>query len=173
MAAAAEPRVSETPAVVLFGRDEANKPHGSYFVEPEVAQARKAAALMGVGLLPLTSDAERELAAKLPRGRIFGTGKAFLPFVKRPLYEELQTAAEKNGGPSALPPPRNARARDLDTAAPEGSNQPTDWSTIAVGSIVLAAVAPKRFEWAECVVLGIKGDDLSLRFCDWPDEEPL
>src|SRR4051794_33322508 len=134
MAAAAEPRVSETPAVVLFGRDEANKPHGSYFVEPEVAQARKAAALMGVGLLPLSSDAERELAAKLPRGRIFGTGKAFLPFVKGPLYQELQPAAEKNGAPGALPPPRPARARDLNTGSVAPSKQPAHWNAIQVGS---------------------------------------
>jgi hypothetical protein len=125
---------------------------------------------MGVALLPVSSKEERELAAKLPRGRIFGTGKAFLPFIKKPLYDELQAAALKNGAPSALPPPRHARARDLNAAVGNAAGQPSDWSAIAVGSIVLAAVAPKRFEWAECVVIAVEGDDLSLRYCDWPDE---
>ena len=59
------------------------QPQASHFIDGEVPLARKAAALMGVSTLPLTTDAERELAAKVPRGRIFGTGKAFLPLSRR------------------------------------------------------------------------------------------
>ena len=170
MTALAETLSPEKPALVLFGRDEAGKAHASHFIDGEVPLARKAAALMGVSTLPLTTDAERELAAKVPRGRIFGTGKAFLPFVKAGLYEELQTAALKAGVPM---PAQNGRARGLPEERANVANQPTDWSTIAVGSIVLAASPPRYLDWFECVVIALEGDEVSLRYADWPDEPPF
>lgn len=167
MTALAENLSSEMPALVLFGRDEAGKAHASHFLDAEVPLARKAATLMGVSAMPLTTEADRELAAKVPRGRIFGTGKAFLPFVKAGLYEALESAALKAGVPM---PVKNGRARGIVEEPVNVANQPTDWGTIAVGSIVLAASPPRYLDWFECVVTAVEGDDVTLRYCDWPDE---
>src|SRR3954447_16758635 len=69
------------PALVVFGRDEAGKAHASSFAQGEAKLAERAAGLMGLRLLPVITEAEQALAAKVPRGRVFASGKAFVPFV--------------------------------------------------------------------------------------------
>ncbi len=38
------------------------------------------------------NDVLRALAAKLPAGRVFESGRAFVPFIKAALYEQLLAA---------------------------------------------------------------------------------
>ena len=83
---------SATPALVLFGRDQAGKPHASWFDAGSVELATKAAGLMSMRAVPVESDALREVVASLPRGRLFSSGRAFTPFVKGKLYERLVAA---------------------------------------------------------------------------------
>ena len=78
-----------TPALVLFGRDQAGKPHASWFDAASVELATKAAELMSMRAVPVETDALREVVAGLPRGRLFSSGRAFTPFVKGKLYERL------------------------------------------------------------------------------------
>ncbi len=80
---------SATPALVLFGRDQAGKPHASWFDAASVELAAKAAGLMSMRTVPVETDELREIAASLPRGRMFSSGRAFTPFVKGKLYERL------------------------------------------------------------------------------------
>ena len=68
-------------ALVVFGRDEAGKPHASAFDSSEAELAEKAAGLMGMRMLRIETDEQRDLAAKVPRGRVFASGRAFVPFV--------------------------------------------------------------------------------------------
>ena len=89
------------PSICLFGLDDAGKPHASRFNGADTDRVTKAAALMGLHVLALASPDSGDLAERLPQGRIFETsGKAFVPFVARPLYERL---AALGGIP--LPPP--------------------------------------------------------------------
>ena len=171
MTATAETIPAEIPAVVLFGRDETNKPHASCFTESEVAAAKRAAALMGMTLLPVSTDEQRALAAKVPRGRIFGTGRAFVPFIKAPLLQELESAAVKAGIDTKAS--RKARAWEPVGPREDAPNQPKHWDEIGVGSIVLAATPPKFLDWFECVVIAVEGDELRLAFCDWPHQPPF
>ena len=76
-------------AVVVFGRDDAGRPHASAFDATTAELAERAAGLMGMRVLRLETDERRALAAKLPRGRVFESGRAFVPFVKRPIFESL------------------------------------------------------------------------------------
>ncbi len=78
-----------TPALVLFGRDQAGKPHASWFDAASVELAAKAAGMMSMRAVPVETDELREVAASLPRGRSFSSGRAFTPFVKGKLYERL------------------------------------------------------------------------------------
>jgi hypothetical protein len=82
-------RDEKAPAIVLFGKDEKSKPHASYFDEADLAGATKAAELMQMRVLKITTDEHRTTAAELPRGRVFASGKAFVPFVGKTLYQRL------------------------------------------------------------------------------------
>src|SRR5918994_7152786 len=97
MSAPAKTEFHDDTTVVLFGRSETGKARASAFGHSEAELARKAAELMDLRLLPVRTDAERALAAKLPRGRVFASGRAFVPFVKDALLTELQAAALNSG----------------------------------------------------------------------------
>jgi hypothetical protein len=80
---------TEIPAVILFGKDETSKPHASFFNEVDLAGALNAAALMKMQVLRTDSKERRAIAAELPQGRVFASGKAFVPFVAAPVYQRL------------------------------------------------------------------------------------
>ena len=50
-------------AVVVFGRDEAGKPHAAWFDQGEASLAEKAADLMGLRVLRVHTDEHRALAS--------------------------------------------------------------------------------------------------------------
>ena len=75
---------TDATAAVVFGLDDAGKPHASAFTAHDAELAEKAAALMGMRVLRPGTDEQRALAAKLPKGRVFGSGRAFVPFVESP-----------------------------------------------------------------------------------------
>ena len=74
--------------LVVFGPDETGKPHASWFDEADAPLAEKAAGIMKMKILRLTTDEQKKLAGKLPQGRVFESGKAFVPFVNRTLYAQ-------------------------------------------------------------------------------------
>ncbi len=73
--------------------DDSGKPHASRFSDADAQLAEKAAGLMGMHVFRPATEEHRELAAKLPRGRVFGSGKAFVPFVKAGIFTALAGAA--------------------------------------------------------------------------------
>ncbi|WP_227440301.1 hypothetical protein [Methylobacterium sp. W2] len=93
------------PGLILFGRDERHRPHASRFAAGEKAEAERAAGLMGMHVLEISDDTHQSLAAGLPQGRLFGSGKAFVPFVKAEVFDRLVAAA---GLPDVDPPVRAA-----------------------------------------------------------------
>src|SRR5215212_10094668 len=110
------------PALVVFGTDRTGKPHAAWFTAEEAEAARTAAGLIGYRVLALTTEAQLHVAAKLSRGRLFETGRAFCPFVKAGLYETLAKMPD-TAAPSS---PEAARA---DTAAQQAA--PADMSAPA------------------------------------------
>jgi len=167
--------------LILFGRDERQRPHASYFAGGEAGAAQRAAALMGMHVLPVDADEPRRLAEALPRGRIFeGSGKAFVPFVKHDVFERLMSAAghPKAPAPAQLatkpaggPPPAKRGHGSSDTpGGPGGAHKPPfDWEDIAIGSLVLATTGGPQEGWFEAVVVYTKADNnLELRWRDFP-----
>jgi hypothetical protein len=188
MTTQATPNRTDAPALVVFGRDKGGKAHASSFTAAEADLATKAAELMGLRLLPVQTDTERALAAKVPRGRVFASGRAFVPFIKASLFTELQAAALNSGVKplKLLTGPASSGAGEPTLMAPaaavkplKGSGtapvkQPCGWADIQVGSIVLGAAPPRRTEWFECLVIAVDDPDLfTLRYCDWPKEPPF
>jgi len=188
MTTQAHPNLTDTPALVVFGRDATGKPHASAFTRSEADLAEKAAKLMGLRLLPVHTDLERALAAKVPRGRVFASGRAFVPFIKGSLFSELQAAALNSGvkplklltGPASTgvteptPAVLVTAVKPLKGTGTAPVKQPCGWADIQVGTIVLGAAPPRRTEWFECLVIAVEGEDLyTLRYCDWPKEPPF
>ena len=150
------------PAVVVFGKDEAGKPHASWFAAADAAMAERAAGLMGMRVLPVTTDKARAAALEAASGRIFASGKAFSPFCKMPLYEAL-SAFE---GSFAPPPPVEREPEPVITVR----TVPTTWADIAVGSAVLASSGPDEGWWPS-VVVEDRGEGLFVvRWQDYDDE---
>jgi hypothetical protein len=101
-----------------------------------------------------------ELAKKLPLGRLYATGRGFVPNIRQSLYSNLvvtlglepQTALSKNGDKDELP-----AARGL----------PSSWNEIAAGHLVIAQES-LEYGWWEAIVLERKGDSFTLRYRDYP-----
>jgi hypothetical protein len=170
------------PAVatlIVFGLDDAKKPHASWFDEADAPLAEKAARLMGMKILRLTTDEQRGLAGKLSRGKIFQSGRCFVPYCNRTIFAQL--AAMGGEDPpidpavvqSALDEPageRAVRAKPTEAASSPGASS---WAAITVGSVVLASEGEKE-GWYEAVVTAAKPNHLfELVWRDWPDEKPI
>lgn len=177
MNAHAQVEADAKPAIIVFGKDEGGKAHASSFHAGELDLARKAAALMRMSSLVVATDAEQAIAAKVPKGRVFASGKAFVPFISAKLFAEITKLHEQacgESGTESLADTRGEIPANADAAVAGPPPQPKDWTEIAIGTIVLASIAPRHTEWFECLVVGDDGHDtLTMRFCDWPQEAPF
>jgi hypothetical protein len=167
----------KVPITVALGIGLDGKPHASRFADSDAPLVARAAELMGFHVIRIPPD-NAELygvAESLPRGRIFSTGRAFVPFVRRATFDKLATLVE--GGVAI-----GARAIGVVSAYPLAEMFATEavntadalWSKIEVGTVVLAA-QPDLYGpgWWQSVVVAIDGDDLTLRWMDTPAEEPF
>ncbi|MHC2018947.1 hypothetical protein [Methylobacterium sp. CM6247] len=168
------------PGLILFGRDERQRPHASRFAAGDKANAERAAGLMGMHVLEISDDTYRRLAAGLPQGRLFESGKAFVPFVKAEVFERLVAAAglpdvavpvRASGKAASAPPASGGGASSASGAGGPGGRfkAPTDWHEIERGSLVLACEGPQE-GWFEAIIMYTKADDaFELQWRDWPD----
>lgn len=154
-------------ATVVFGMDESGKPKAARFNPDQMQQATEAARSLKLDICEVNSDALQEVAKKLPSGRIYARGRAFIPFIKRDLYDQLLAARGAPVGdgtavrPSAPTPPPPTSPVMLDAPFPQ------DWESITPGSVVLAPEGPKD-GWWEAIVLSRENRTLTLRYRDYP-----
>ena len=177
-----------TSPVVVFGRDDKGKPHASRFEAAEAPLAERAAGLMGMQVLRIASDEAVTLAAALPSGRIFASGRGFVPFVRAELFAKLAAAAgafaparptddEAGTAPGKFKGGRRAASGgDPAGRPPEAADgpgtPPADWAGVKVGSLALAAEEGKPRVWYAATVVAERGDDLfELRWLDDGDGE--
>ncbi|GJD50516.1 hypothetical protein OPKNFCMD_3259 [Methylobacterium crusticola] len=185
-----------TPALVLFGRDESGRPRAAWFDASEAKLAAQAAGLMKLRVLHLANDEQRRFADEFTHGRVFSSGRAFVPYVRRELYPRLveiaggsspslvEGGAKPSGKPpAAVKPPEGpavaqpAKAAAKPAARPAerafvGNPQPQDRDEIGLGSFVLVTEGPSE-GWWEAEVIGINGGVFSLRWRDYPTEPTL
>ncbi|MBB3953067.1 tudor domain-containing protein [Aureimonas jatrophae] len=170
-----------TPGLVVLGRDEMGRSHASWFDEGEIIMARKAAALMNMAALPITSAAISDLAARLPQGRLFASGKAFVPFVKGELYAQLVThlseaeqmrlaTAGEGGAASSAGSGSTSSLGGGAGGSGQGAGGPdAGWHALTVGSVVIALDTPDD-GWWPAVVVKVSSDNLfTLRWRDYDD----
>jgi hypothetical protein len=166
------------PALIVFGPDKDGKPHASWFAEADVALATKAADVMGMRTLPLQEEAAAVIAAQLPQGRVFASGRAFVPFVAKGVYARLSDLAGQGevvvpaeGAKAAGGPVKGPNEPSASAAQPGGETNlyPRNWAGVAVGSLVLISEGAGD-GWYEAEVIEAKaGGIYTLRWRDWPD----
>ena len=120
------------PSVVVFGRDEAGKPHASWFDADSAELAVKAAELMQMRVLKVETEEQKALARQLARGRVFATGRAFTPFARANLYSKLVELAGGATGLTAV----QASAADL-------AHRPDDFSVDGLQALAAAVNDPE------------------------------
>jgi hypothetical protein len=167
-------------ARVVFEHDEADKAHTAYFDQGEAALAEKAAVLMGLCVLRVRTDEHCALAVQLPHGRVFASGRAFVPFTKASLFMALQAAAQAAADVNLVNEPVQLVASTDDSfeaklstaepklpAGPWNGKAPCGWADIDVASVVLACEGARE-GWWECCVLEANDDRFTLKWRDWP-----
>jgi hypothetical protein len=162
----------------VLGIDVDGRPHASRFEERDAPFVQRAAELMGFHVIRVPADnAElHAIAEALPLGKIFATGRAFVPFVARSAFDKLAALVEGGVTITARAEAGVAPVSPLaDMFTTEAVNTADAlWAKVEVGTVVLAA-QPDLYGpgWWEGVVVGVNGDDLTLRWMDEPTEEPL
>ena len=149
----AEQTLTTSSTIILFGRDDRGRPHGSRFDRRDKAEVERAAQLMDFHLVEATTKEMRDIGAALPEGRIFpASGKAFVPFVKAALFDRLIAATGAPDTPWVTSAPTKAAEGGTLPGGGQGrgaggggagdppakAQGPADWSKINIGDFVLA-----------------------------------
>jgi hypothetical protein len=164
--------------VFAFGLDENGKPIGARFMQGLNDHVASAALNLGCRVIQNHSATFAELGMKLPIGRIYASGKAFIPNIRRDLFGKLDAARqqppeeiegvvpinlfkEKDATEAAGKPPTVACASPMVSGLPKG------WESIGPGHMVLAYEGPGE-GWWEAVVVQREEEILMLRYRDYP-----
>jgi len=165
--------------VFAFGLDENGKPRGAKFLQGSNNDLVNAALRMNCRVIQNHSAALTALGMKLPVGRVYASGKAFIPNIRRDLYEKLDAARQQPpeqiegivpvnliAEPPAASEPTD-KAASVACASPMISGLPKSWEVIAAGHMVLAFEGPGE-GWWEAVVVQREEEILTLRYRDYP-----
>jgi hypothetical protein len=155
----------------VFGVDDKGKPRGARFAEFNERALNFAIDLKLTGIHP-ASPTFTEIGMKLPPGRLYSSGKAFIPNIRRELVEKLQAALAAPGDESqthkpAAPPNGHSDETTVRTISPITSGLPRSWESVAVGHVVLIHESPAD-GWWEATVEARDLEILTLRFRDYP-----
>jgi hypothetical protein len=175
--------VSSSP-VFAFGLDENGKPRGARFTQGLNDFIVSAALNMDCRVIQNHSTALTTLGMKLPVGRVYASGKAFIPNIRRDLYDKLEAARQQPPEevegvipvnlikqPPAADGSENTSA-SVACASPMVSGLPKSWETVGPGHMVLAFEGPGE-GWWEAVVQSREDEILTLRYRDYPKVKPF
>jgi len=155
----------------VFGIDSAGKPRGARFADFNDRALKFALEIGMVGVHP-ASPTFTEQAMKLPPGRLYASGKAFIPNIRRDVVKELNAILSSAGETSQQhrSSPPTERANDSPSELPIASGLPRSWDSIEVGQVVLAEEDGINEGYWACLVVKREGDVLTLRLRDFPKQ---
>jgi hypothetical protein len=142
----------------VFGIDTDGKPRGARFADFNERAMNFALGLGLIGVHPASAKF-LELATKLPPGRLYTSGKGFIPNIRRDLVKSLNAVLTSPGDES------QKHQRPGTTPG-----LPRSWDQIAVGQLVLATGDEPQDGFWECVVEGREDQVLTLRLRDYPEQ---
>lgn len=169
------------PAGLILGRDNNDRPHAAWFLHGQLEQAESAAQLMDLHFVAVGDNQElAAIATKLPKGKLFDSGKAFVPFIGGAVFDTLLPHVPPAAAEHKEPKPKTPKAAQQvaddpsqPPIIPPGIDLPKDWGAIKVGSVVLASES-KEDGWWEAKVTEAKPNNVFiLTWVDYPDYEPF
>jgi hypothetical protein len=148
----------------LFGIDSRGKPTGARFGREHASLAIKAATQLQLNVLASNDPRVAEIASRLPVGRVRATGRTFVPFIRRDLYDRLVAAS--NGSGSSPVRLTGSHAGGAATASPpsDNPNLPRNWHEIGLGDVVVAQEEDPTDGWYEAIVVEVANDMFTLRW---------
>ena len=116
---------------------------------------------MGFKVYRATAPDVADIAKKLPVGRLYATGRGFVPNIRQNLYSDLVVAL-------ALEPDETVvgNAADQDRL-PEARGLPRSWDEIGPGHLIIAQES-QDYGWWEAIVVERKQEIFTLRYRDYP-----
>ena len=170
---------NDEPALVVLTKDTSGAARGSWFTASDVKVAKASAKSSGAIAVVVKGPDLMTLANRVPKGRIFDSGKLFMPRIQAEVFEQLSSHASK-----AAKQPRlqviasNADNQENSTDKPSSSasskgiagTPPSDWSKLGVGSLVLAREVEEDCFYLAVVIGKSNPTQLSLRWRDYPDD---
>jgi hypothetical protein len=169
----------DAPAIAVIGRNGKDTPRGAWFAASDIDAAISGADQMGIHAIRADNPEISQLAHRLPKGRVFDSGKLFTPLIQTSVYEQLLAHLPEHGILSKPKLVISDKAIQDGKGTPETAEtdaegtRPTDWSKIRIGSLVLAEDAPAD-GWFEAIVLERKQQNIfSLKWRDYPVEPSI
>ncbi|TGS19055.1 hypothetical protein EN852_001655 [Mesorhizobium sp. M2E.F.Ca.ET.209.01.1.1] len=179
-----------TPSLIVFGRDETYKPHASKFLLADVEAAEGAAKLMGMHSHRIEPGEVADVVMRLPLGKLFDSGKAFVPFCKGDLYtriaalagvaDEPRRASTGTDDPEAAenasagsPEAGKGHADDGQGAGSGDDGSPDPWAKLTVGDLVLASEGPDEGYFEARITKAKARGIFTLKFRDYPDSPSI
>ena len=154
--------------LVLFGIDNRGKPKAARFGKQHAGLALKAATQLQLQVLTGNDPKIADLTARLPVGRVHATGRTFVPFIRRDLYDQLLAAAG-NGNAHSASSSNGSSGASGSTPGGSAPRLPQNWQAIGIGDLVVTQEGPEE-GWYEAIVVEAAGDMLTLRWRDYPRE---
>jgi len=163
------PATTCSTTLVLFGIDSRGKPKAARFRKEHAGLAVKAASQLALQVVAGNHPRVAEIAARLPVGRVHATGRTFVPFIRRDLYDQLLAAAGNGNLAQPPAPPASGASGNAAGSRPPGSSPklPRNWQEVGVGDLVLAQWDPED-GWYDAIVIEAANDMFTLRWCDYP-----
>jgi hypothetical protein len=167
-AAAIKPAVAKSspapatsnPVLVVVGYGDRETPRGARFNGADRDLVAKAADLMGLNLYEATTTEAVAAAEKLPVGRLYASGRGFVPNIRLDLYSQVLAALTAGTNP---PVPAHFGKDGL----PSARGLPRTWDELGPGHLVIAQESHAN-GWWEAIVLARQGDMFTIRFRDYP-----
>jgi hypothetical protein len=154
------------PDLIVLGLNDDGKPVAARFPASQRDLAEKAAKAMNLTVCKAEGAALAELANKLPTGRLYATGRGFVPPMRKDQYgklvERLSAAGQPVGG-------ANAASIPTQPLSIPPAQLPKNWDEIGAGHMVVANESPKE-PWWVAIVVARDGDMLTLKWRDYPQE---
>jgi hypothetical protein len=168
------PATTCSTPLVLFGIDSRGKPKAARFRKEHAGLAVRAASQLALQVVAGNDPKVAEIAARLPVGRVHATGRAFVPFIRRDLYDQLLAAAGNGNLAQPPAPPASGASGNAAGSRPPGSSPklPRNWQEIGVGDLVLFQECLED-GWYEAIVVEANGDMFTLRWRDYPRERRI
>ncbi|MDT3684208.1 MAG: hypothetical protein RO009_04090 [Pseudorhodoplanes sp.] len=151
--------------IIVIGTDSEGKHHAGRFYGAQRDLVLKAVQALGLQAFEAETSKLDPTIAKLPLGRLYSNGRGFVPFIRR---DRAVKIAELMGVKL------EAEATSQHSPAPDITKQslPRDWPSITDGDLVIACDSDPDAGWWPAIVAGMDGDMLTLKWCQFPKEQP-